>query len=428
MSHSVKKLDQGQVELTITITPSEYKKDLEQAASRLGERAAIKGFRPGKAPYDMVKQQLGEQKILEEALNHIVQHSFFVAVKEEKLSTIGMPDIKVQKLAPGNDIVYTATVALLPSIKLPAATNISVTSEEKKVGDKEVSDALENLKKMQPKEVVKTGPAAKEDKVVVGLEMFLDKVPVEGGQAPHHQVYLNEPHYIPGLAEQLIGLKKDETKEFTLKFPDDHYQKHIAGKNVDFKIKVNEVFELQYADIDDEFAKTLGQESLEKLKELLLANLTREAEAKEKQRVEEAILEQYIEKTEFSEIPNILIDSEKRKMLYELKGDLERRGITIEKYLEDIKKTEKEIFNDFAEGATKRAKAALISRQVATDNKITVNKEELEAEITLIKQTYAGDQTVEENLKRPEVLDTIAATIQNRKVLSFLKEQVLGKK
>ncbi|MBI5728829.1 MAG: trigger factor [Candidatus Magasanikbacteria bacterium] len=416
-----KKLDKAQAILTFTITPAEYQKDLESAALRLSERAAIKGFRPGKAPYNIVKQQLGEVKILEEAAEHIVQRTYFAAVKEEKLQTIGMPQVSIKKLAPGNDLVYEATVALLPSVMVADISKIKVERAAKKVDDKEVGETLENLRKMQPKELTKAGPAAKEDKVTIDMDMFIDNIPVEGGQAKNHHVYLNEPHYIAGLAEQLVGLKKNDTKEFTLPFPKDHYQKHLAGKNVDFKIKVNEVFELQYADLDDAFAKQLGQESLEKLKELLLANLSAESEKKEDQRAEIAILDQLIEKSTFGELPSILIDSEKRKMFYELKHDLDQRGITIEQYLKDIKKTEEEIFKDFTEQATKRAKAALVSRQIALDNKITVDKADLDKEIETIKKTYAGEKNVEENLRRTEVLDTIAATIQNRKVLEWLK-------
>jgi trigger factor len=428
MSHTIKKLEKSQVELTFTIPPAEYNKDLLSAAIRLSDRAAIKGFRPGKAPYDIVKQQLGEAKIMEEALERIIQHTFFEAVKTEKLQTIGMPQINVEKMAPGNDIVYKATAALLPVVKLSDLSAIKVKKETKTVDDKQVGEALTNLQKMQPKEVVKIGKATKEDKVTIDMDMFFDKVPVDGGQAKNHQVYLSEPHYIPGLAEQLVGLAKDETKEFTLKFPKDHYQKHLAGKDVGFKIKVNEVFELSYVDIDDEFAKALGQESLGKLKELLLTNLTREAETKETQRVEAAILETLIEKSTIEEIPQVLVDSEKRKMFYELQHDLDRRGVTVEQYLLDIKKTEEQIFNDFAEGALKRAKAALISRQVAKENDITVSKDELQKEIELIKETYPGDKNVEENLKKPEVVDTISASVQNRKVMEFLRKKVLEKK
>ncbi|MBI2443990.1 MAG: trigger factor [Candidatus Magasanikbacteria bacterium] len=421
MSHTLQKLAGSQVQLQITIPPAEYQTDLGQAAARLSERAAIKGFRPGKAPYEIIKQQLGEMPIMEEAMKNIVQRTYFAAVKTEKLETIGAPQIAVAKIAPGNDLVYTATVALLPKIQLPDLSAISVTRQTVAVGDKETTDALENLRKLQPKEVIKNGAATKEDKLVVALEMFINQVPVEGGQAPNHQVYLNEPHYIPGLAEQLVGLKKDDTKEFTLKFPAEHYQKHLAGRAIDFKVKVKDVFALQYPELNDEFAKTLGQESLAKLRALLQQNLQREAERKEEQRREIALLDQLIEKTQFDELPQILVDSEKRKMFYELKGDLERRGIPIEKYLADLKKTEAQIFTEFTAGAAKRAQAALVSRQVARENNIKVTDEEIKQEVEAVKQAYPDNQQVRENLQRPEVIDTIASTVQNRKVIEFLK-------
>lgn len=423
--HYEKKLEKAQAVLTFTIAPAEYKNDLEAAALRLSERAAIRGFRPGKAPYEVVKQQLGEVKILEEAAEHIVERTYFAAVKEEKLQTVGLPQISIKKLAPGNDLTYEATVALLPTVVVADFSKIKVERKEKKVGDKEVAEVLENLRKMQPKELPKAGPAAKKDKVTIDMDMFINKIPVEGGQAKNHQVYLNEPHYIAGLAEQLVGLKKDDSKEFTLPFPKEHYQKHLAGRNVDFRVKVNEVFELRYDDLDDAFAKTLGQESLENLKELLLANLRAEGEKKEDQRVEIAILDQLVEQSAFGDLPEILVDSEKRKMFYELKHDLDRRGIAIEQYLRDIKKTEEQIFKDFTEQAVKRAKAALVSRQIALDNAIAADKAEMDKEIEAIKKTYTDEKSVEENLKRPEVLDTIAATIRNRKVIAFVKSKVL---
>ncbi|MEK7625500.1 MAG: trigger factor [Patescibacteria group bacterium] len=428
MSYTVKKQEKSQLEFTFTVKPIEYQKDVEAAAVRMSERAAIKGFRPGKAPLEIIKEQLGELPIMEEALEKIVQKHYFEAVKTEKADVIGMPQIKIVKLAPGNDLEFTATAALLPKVKLPDLKSISVKSEPKKVGEADVAEALGHLQKMQPTEEVKAGGATKEDKVTIDMEMFIEKIPVEGGQAKNHQVYLSEAHYIPGLADQLVGLKKDEIKEFTLPFPKEHYQKHLAGKKVDFKIKVNEVFTLKYSELDDEFAKKLGQENMDKLKTLLLANISREAEHKEDQRVEAAILEAMIEKSTFEELPEVLVDSEKQKMFYELKHDLDRRGVSIEKYLEDIKKSQDQIFKDFEEGATKRAKAALISREVAAQNNIKVEKDDLDKEIKLIKEAYPGDKNVEENLKKPEVLDTVAATIQNKKVVDFLREKIMENK
>lgn len=425
MKHELNKLEKSQVELTITVEPKDYKKDLESAAVRISERAAIKGFRPGKAPYEMVKQQVGEIKIIEEAMQSIVERNFFMAAKESKLDTVGMPQITITKIAPGNDLVFTATVALLPTIKLGDLATVKVKHKAKEITDQEIDNVLNDLKKMQTKEIVKPEVAAKEDKVIINMEMFLDKVPVEGGQAPNHQVYLSESHYIPGLAEQLVGLKKDDTKEFSLKFPKDHYQKNLAGRDIDFKVKVNEVYRLEHPEVNEEFAKTLGQESVEKLKNILRENLAQEAKQKDEQKIEIEILDQMIESAEFSEIPDVLINAEKNKIFQELKYSLENQGIDMEKYLKDLKKTEEDIYKDFAEQALRRVKAALLSRQVALENKIKAEKADLDAEIKQIKTVYPDNKNVEENLKKPEVLDTLSLTIQNRKVMSWLKEKVL---
>ena len=425
MQYELKNLEKSQVEFTITVEPADYKKDLESAAVRISERAAIKGFRPGKAPYDMVKQQVGEVRIIEEAMQSIVEKNFFEATRKEKLDTVGMPQITIIKVAPGNDLVFKAAVALLPKIKLGNLATVKVKYQAKEVSDKDADEVLNDLKKMQTKEIVKPGVAAKEDKMVINLEMFLDKVPVEGGQAPNHQVYLNEDHYIPGLAEQLLGLKKDDTKEFSLKFPKEHYQKHLAGKNIDFKIKVNEVFELQHPALDEQFAKSLGHESLEKLKKIIKDNLIQEAKHKDEQKIEIEILDQLIGSSEFSEVPDVLINAEKNKIFHELKHSLANQGIEMEKYLADMKKTEEDIYKDFNEQALRRVKAALVSRQVALENKIEAEKKDVDEEIKAIKAAYPDNKNVEENLKKPEVLETLALTIQNRKVLQFLKDKIL---
>ena len=428
MKYTSKPLEKSQVELTITVEPSDYKKDMEAAAIRISERAAIKGFRPGKATYDMVKQQVGEIRIIEEAMQSIVEKNFFNAVKKEKFDTVGMPAITITKVAPGNDLEFKAVVGLLPKIKLGDLSTVKVKHQAKEITDADVGTVLNDLKKMQTKEILKSGEATKEDKLVVNLEMFLDKVPVEGGQAPNHQVYLAEPHYIPGLAEQLVGVKKDDVREFNLKFPKDHYQKNLAGKDIDFKVKVNEVFELQFPEIDDEFAKSLGQENVEELKTILRDNLIADAKHKDDQKLEIEILDNLIEASEITVIPDILIDAEKHKIFNELKNSLGSQGIEMEQYLKDLKKSEEDIYKDFQEQAIRRVKAALVSRQVAIENKIEADKKDVEEEIKMIKAAYPDNTNVEENLKNPQVLETLALTIQNRKVLSFLKDKIVGKK
>ncbi len=428
MSHTVKQLPQSQVEITVTVTPTEYQSELKTAAERLSNRVAIKGFRKGHVPFDVLKKEVGEMGILSEALESVVQATFFEALQAEKLDTVGMPKINVEKMAPGNDLVYTATVALVPSVELPDFSKISVEKKVKKVEEKEITETLEAIQNMHGEEKVKDGEAVGKDMVLIDMDMLLDNVPLEGGQAKDYRVYLGENHYIPGFNEKLVGAKKGEAREFSLEFPETHYQKMIAGKKIDFKVHVKDVYERIPAELNEDLAKRLGQESVQALKDLISNNLLSEAEQKADKDVEVEIFEKVIEKTKFSEIPQVIIDSEKEKMFYELKRDIERMGMTIEQYLQDIKKKEDELLKEFTAQAEKRAKAALISRQVAKENNIVVGEDEIDTEIALMKQAYEKDEQALENLKKKEVRHSIATVIQNRKVVAWLKEKTLSAK
>ena len=425
MPHTIKKLPKSQIELTIIVTPEEYQPHLEKAAERLSERTAIKGFRPGKAPYDMVKRHVGEMQILQEALESIIQKTFFDAATEEKLETIGMPHIHIEKQAPGNDVVFKATVATLPTVTLPDLKKIHVEQKAPVIDEKKVDETLDALRGMQAKEALKSGAAEGTDKLMIDMDMFIDRVPVEGGQAKKYSVYLSEKHYIPGFNEQVAGMKEGEERTFTLEFPATHYQKHLAGKKVDFTVKAKGVYERQLPEMNDDFAKALGQENVAKLRELLQTNLLEDAKRKAGQQTEIAILEQLIEKSAFDEIPDVLIDSERQKMFHELKRDLDRNGVSIEQYLQDIKRDEKQLFEDFKAQAEKRAKAALISRQIAKDQNIAVADDEVDKEVALIGDAYKDNAETQENLKKPEVRDALAVTLQNKKVMAWLKEQIV---
>lgn len=425
MNYTSKK-NGAEVELVITVSPDEYAPHLMRAAERISDRAAVKGFRKGHVPFEVVKKEFGEMSILQEALETIVKDTFYDAVIKEKLETIGMPKIEVEKVAPGNDVVYKATVALLPAVTLPNIGKIKVTKKVKEVGDKQIDETLNAIRGMRAKEVPKTDSATGTDKLVIDMDMLIDNVPIEGGQAKDYQVYLSEDHYIPGFNKQLEGAKKGERKEFQLEFPKEHYQKMLAGKKVDFKINVKDVFERQLPELSDDLAKTLGQNSVEELKKLIHNNLLEEAAHKADEQAEVEILDALIQASTFDAIPQVIIDAEKQKMFYELKRDLDRNGVSIEQYLNDIKKTQDEIFKDFQTQAEKRAKAALISRQVAKDQSLAPSDEEIQKELEFLRETYKDNKEYLDNLKRPEVRDSVATMLQNKKVMHWLKEQVLG--
>lgn len=428
MKHSSQKLERSQIKITFTITPAEYDPFLKKAAVRISERAAVKGFRPGHAPYDIIKKEVGEMRIMEEALPQIVEKFFVEVAQAEKLETVGTPKIDLEKIAPGNDLVFNATVAVLPEVKMPDLSTIKVERKESKPDEKQIEETIDSLRGMQAKEVIKDGPSSGTDKMVLDMFMTLDKVPVEGGQSHDYQVYLEEKHYIPGFNEQVIGLKKGDEKTFTLNFPAEHYQKNLAGKSVDFKVTVKEVYTRELPPADDELAKKVGQKDLASLKELIKKNIGEEQKRRAEQAAEAEIMEKLITGSEFEPLPEILVEEEKRKIFHELTHRLEDSGISVKKYLEDLKKTEKEIFDDFHAEAEKRVKAALISRKLAIDEKLSVSPEELNAEIERMKKVYQNEKESLERLENPAVRNMIAVTLQNRKVVEWLKAKIIDKK
>ena len=428
MEHTFKKLKNSEIELTITVTPAEYDKHMKKAAERISLRSAIKGFRKGHAPFEIVKREIGEMHVMNEALEPILQESFYTAVMEEKLDTIGMPKVSVEKIAPGNDLVYKAVVALLPVVTLPKLEKIEVVHKAKPVTETDIDDVITNLTKMQATEVVKEGKATKEDKVVIDMDLLLDGVPIEGGQAKDYQVYLSENQHIPGFNDALLGVTKGEEKEFDIPFPKDYYNKMLAGNTGHFKTKVKEVYTRVFPEVNDEFAKKVGQESVIKLRELLQSNMEHEALHKADEVAEIEMFDALIDKSKFEEIPEVLVDAERKKMFYELKRDLEKNGVTIDQYLLDLKKSEEDIQKDFTEQATKRAKAALVSRQIAKDENLLVSETELNEEIEKMKKEYKDHPEYLENLTKVEVRDSVRTYLVNRKVINFLREKVLTRR
>ncbi|MFA4906411.1 MAG: trigger factor [Candidatus Margulisiibacteriota bacterium] len=425
MSYTVKKLPKSEIEIKFEISGLEYQPYLEKAAAHISEHAKIEGFRPGKAPYEIVKKAVGEVKIYEEALEMLLPKYYGEAVEKENLQTIGQPKVNVEKLAPGNPMVFKLTVTLLPEVTLPDLGKLNFKRKDIKMEAVTVDKALGDLQKMRRQETVVARPAMAEDKVVVDLEMLKDKVAMEGGTAKDHAVYLNEQHYIPGFAEKLIGSAKGETREFNLPFPKDHYQKHLAGANIDFKATVKDVYELKAPEINDEFAKNLGQTDLASLRALVEQNLLAESKGHEEERVENEMLNELEKAVKISDIPELLLNEEIHKMEHELENNIARQGMEINQYLESIHKTMDDLKTDFAPQAIKRVKVALIIRAYGLEQKIEVNAKEIAEEVEKQMNMYKNDPKTQEAIRDPEYADYLSTILRNRKTLAWLKDKLI---
>lgn len=428
MHYEIKNLPKSQKEAKVTVEAAELKPFMERAATSLSEKVKIEGFRPGKADYETVVRRVGEMAVLEEALPRLVQKYLLEILKKENLDTVGEPSINVEKAAPGNEVIFTATMTLLPAVKkLADYKSIKVDAKEASVKEEDLDRTINDLRKMQSTEHEVEREVRKGDKVVVDMDMSIDRVAVEGGSTRDHSVYLDEEYYIPGLNEKLLGMKKGETREFKLTFPKDHFNKMLAGKEVEFKVDLKGVHEIRHAELDDHFAQRLGQKTMEDLKGLLRKNLQEEAATKETQRQEIAALEEILKKSDVDEVPDMLVNNECHKMMHELEHSISRQGLLFSDYLKSIKKTQPELLLDFAPEATKRIKTMVLMRAIGKAENIEPSDVEILEEQTRLINMYKDDPETQERVRSDDGLDYIKSMLKNRMILKYIRETMVKK-
>ena len=419
-----KELEKNELELSITVKSEEMDKFLKVSAERLSKDAKIPGFRPGKAPYDKVVQELGEMKVYEAALDDILTHHFWEAIKDEKVDAIGQPKIDIEKFAPGNDLVFKATVALVPKVKLCKYTGFNIKKQEVKIDKVELEKVINDLREMRVKEVAKKEAAAKGDKVTVDFKVSCDGKPIEQGSAEKYPLVIGSDRMIPGFEEKVIGVKAGEKKKFMLKFPTDYHDKAVAGKDCEFVIKAHEVFARELPELDDEFVKSLGEfKGLDDFKAKVEENIKSEKGFKESQRVEIEMLDKLVDDSEFGDIPEVLISAESHKMVHELQNSIESQGMSWEQYLGSIKKDHDSLEKDMAEGAERRVKTSLIMREISEKENLRVEAKEVEEQIQTLTTQYKDNAQAQENLKSDGYKKYLESNMNNDKVLEFLRKE-----
>jgi trigger factor len=295
------------------------------------------------------------------------------------------------------------------------------------VEEKEVDKLLKELQQMRRKEALVLRPAMKGDRAEVDLEMFLDKVLIEGGQVKSLSLVLGEDFYVPGLSENLYGLKPGESKEFNLRYPETHYDKRLAGREITFKVKINNLYQIDLPEINDEFAKSLGNfKNLSELRAYLRKNLEEEARLKENERQEIEMLQQLVTKSEFEELPEILIENELDKIIAELKGAVEQQNLKFEDYLSQIKKSVEDLRKEFVSKAEERIKVSLIIHEIGHQENFQISPEEIDREIEQYTILYKDEPGVLEKLKSEAGRNYIKNVLLNRKVIEYLKSKIIS--
>lgn len=408
--------------LKVELLPDELKPYLEKATQRISKQVSIPGFRPGHAPYDMVKQQVGEMEIYQAAAEDVVQATLPKAVQQEPIDFVGKPSIAIETLAPGNPLVYTATFAIMPKVDLKDYRSVKVKKTVPPVDEKKFEQTMDELRKLRTKKDTVDRAAQLGDAVTIDFDIKLAGVSIEGGRGKDVPVALGEHQFIPGFEDQLVGTKANETKQFQVTFPDDYGAKHLAGKQCDVTATVKKVEQVTLPELNDAFAKELNFKSAQELSEQIRANLLKELEQKADQEFETAVIEAVMNQASFEPIPKLMMEYELDRMLEELRQQVEDQGGKFTDYLAHVKKTPEELRAGWNEHASKRIKGALVIKTVAEQEKIEITEDAITAEIARRKEYYKNAPDTQKQMDGFDYRAYVRTVLRNEQAVKKLKE------
>jgi trigger factor len=424
MKVSIEKLPKSQVKLTIEVEAEDVRPFLDAAAREESKKHPIKGFRPGSVPFDVMRSAIGDEHLIETALQKLVPKTYVDALMENnEIEAIGRPEIAAKQVEIGKNWVYEAIVAVLPDMELGEYKKLKEEKKKVEVEKKEVDAEIEALRKMRASYVAVQRGAQKGDRVDIDINVSADKVPLEDGNARKQTVIMGDSHLFPEFEAQLLDTKEGDTKEFPIKFPEDHPQQDMRNRTVDFKVKVLTVQQEILPELEDKFAQGMGKfANIDELKKKIEENLKLEKEEKEKQRIQQALLDQVVEKSVFHEIPDVLVEGEIDKMLAEMEEGLSSMGLNLEQYQQQIKKTREELREGFKEQAIKRIKAGLALRAIGKIENVEVPDSEVEEEVSRFLKRFPSVEEAKKQVDIEALTDVTVGTLRNKKVFALLQK------
>ena len=415
-------------ELKVVVDKKDIEKKIESRLHELKDTINLKGFRQGKAPMELLKKQFGSA-VYGEVLDKTLQQSAFNALKEKKITPANQPKIDVKKSGEGEDLEFTISVEQVPDIEKIDFNKIQFNKYEVKSDKKEIDERLKNIAEGNKKYVEKKDKAEKGDLVIFDFVATVEGKDFEGNKGEKLQIVLGKDLFVPGFDKQLIGTKAGDEKIAKVNLPDNYPKKELAGKEAEFKCKIQEVKKGEDQKIDDAFAKNMGAKDLKDLEGMIAKQISREFENVSDQLLKKEILDELDKKYNF-ELPKSLLEDEVKNvehtLVHEKMDELRAKG---EKFNHEhdhdrIKLDDKDKKNAL-DIAKRRVKLALLLNKTGEENQIKVTQEELKFELEKQLRNYPGQ---EKNIrdfyqKNPNELVKLRGPVFEDKVIDLIKSK-----
>jgi len=415
-------------EYRVVVPVSDLDTKVNERLVDLKDRVRINGFRPGKVPIEHLRRMYGravlaeaiEAAVREANTSIIAEHGFKLAMDPK----VTMPEAEgevAEMMAGKTDLAYSVALEILPQIELGDFKDIKLEKLTAEVADQEVAEAVEKIAE-QNRPFADKGESAKAepgDRVIVAFTGTIDGEPFEGGTADDVAVVIGSKSFIPGFEDQLVGISRGETRTVNASFPQNYLSANLAGKAASFQVTAKAIEAPGTVTIDDDFAKSLGMESIEKLKEAVRERLSREHGEVTRRRLKRSLLDALDVRYKF-DLPPSLVEQEFANVWRTLVADLEAQGKTFA----DENTTEEAAREEYGKIAERRVRLGLVIAEIGEKNDIKVSEEELRRAILERARQFPGQeqQIWDYYGKNPNAVATLRAPIYEEKVVDFLLE------
>jgi trigger factor len=422
MSVKWEKLEGNTGVLTVEVSAEKVNEGLTAAFNKVVKTVNVPGFRKGKMPRPMFEKRFGVESLYQDALDILLPEAYGNAIDEAGIDPIDRPDIDIEQMEKGKELIFKATVQVKPEVTLGDYKGLEVEDFDATVTDEDVAKELETLQSRQAELVVKEeGTAELGDTVVLDFEGFVDGEAFEGGKAENHSLELGSGSFIPGFEEQLVGLATGESKDVEVSFPEEYHAAELAGKPAVFKVTLHEIKGKELPALDDEFAKDVDDEveTLDALKEKIRTRLEDSKKHEAEHNLRDSLVEKAAENAQV-EIPEVMVTSEVNRMLQEFEQRLQMQGMNLELYFQFSGQDENALREQMKEEAVNRVRVALTLEAIAKAENIEASDEDVNAELEKMAGMY--NMTVDNIKQALGGLEGIKGDLQKQKAVEFLIE------
>ncbi|WP_261133145.1 trigger factor [Bacillus sp. Marseille-Q3570] len=425
MSAKWEKQEGNQGVLTIDVDAERVNEALDQAFKKVVKKVNVPGFRKGKVPRSMFEKRFGVEALYQDALDILLPSAYSQAVEETGIDPVDQPDVDIEQMEKGKNLVFKATVTVKPEVKLGEYKGLEVEKQDTEVTDEDVQEELTALQKKNAELTVKEdGKVEKGDTVVIDFAGYVDGEAFEGGTAENYSLEIGSGSFIPGFEEQLEGEEAGAEKDVEVTFPEEYHAEELAGKAATFKVKIHEIKQLELPELDDEFAKDANEEveTLDELKTQIKERLQNDKTTQAENEMKDQLVQKASDNAEI-DVPEAMVNAELDRMMKEFDQRLQMQGMNLDMYYQFSGTSEDQLKEQMKEDAEKRVRTNLTLEAIAEAENIEISDEEVEEEIKKMAEMYQMEvEKMKQMLAMQGGPDLLKGDLKVRKAIDFLVE------